>query len=234
MRSSGEPDEPGRRNLAKAAETRARILQAALTTFRERGFERATMREIAAAAGVAVGAAYYYFASKDALVLAFYEKAQEDMRPRLEAVLADEKLGTLKKRMRGIIGCKLEYFATNRALLGLLTAHNDPRHPLSPFSEQTRAIREAELDCFRRAIAGAKGKLPKSLAPWLPWLLWLYQMGLLLFWVHDASPGQRRTAVLFEKTLDMLVFAVRLARLPLLKPVHRLAAELVPIVFEEE
>ena len=46
------------------------------------------MREIAAAAGVAVGAAYYYFDSKDALVMAFYEQAQEDMTPSLDAILA--------------------------------------------------------------------------------------------------------------------------------------------------
>jgi AcrR family transcriptional regulator len=31
------------------------------------------MREIATSAGVATGAAYYYFDSKDAIVLAFYE-----------------------------------------------------------------------------------------------------------------------------------------------------------------
>jgi AcrR family transcriptional regulator len=46
---------------AKSEETRARILDAAIELFRARGFESATMREIAAAADVATGAAYYYF-----------------------------------------------------------------------------------------------------------------------------------------------------------------------------
>ena len=56
----------------KSEATRARILQAALAVFRESGFHAATMREIAASAGVALGAAYYYFDSKNAIVLAFY------------------------------------------------------------------------------------------------------------------------------------------------------------------
>ena len=47
--------------LRKSDETRSRILEAALSVFRERGFENATMREIAVEAGVATGAAYYYF-----------------------------------------------------------------------------------------------------------------------------------------------------------------------------
>ena len=36
--------------------------------FRERGFEQTTMRDIAGRAGVSLGAAYYYFASKEAIV----------------------------------------------------------------------------------------------------------------------------------------------------------------------
>jgi AcrR family transcriptional regulator len=36
--------------------------------FREQGFEQTTMRDVAARVGVSLGAAYYYFASKDAIV----------------------------------------------------------------------------------------------------------------------------------------------------------------------
>ena len=65
----------------KSEETRSRILEAALALFRKRGFEKATMREIAQESGVALGAAYYYFDSKDALVMGFYERAQRDLGP---------------------------------------------------------------------------------------------------------------------------------------------------------
>ena len=44
------------KSIKKSDETRARMLEAALTLFRDRGFESTTMRDIAQQAGVALGA----------------------------------------------------------------------------------------------------------------------------------------------------------------------------------
>ena len=76
-----------------AADTRGKILEAALELFRERGFDESTMREIAARAGVATGLAYYYFASKDAIVLAFYQRAKDDLAAKSDAAHGDKRLG---------------------------------------------------------------------------------------------------------------------------------------------
>jgi AcrR family transcriptional regulator len=221
-----------KRPTTKSEETRARILNAALTTFRERGFDRATMREIAEAAEVATGAAYYYFDSKEALVMAFYERAQQEMQADLESKLT--RCRTLESRLRTIITEKFEYFGPNRKLLGALSAHADPEHPLSPFSEETKSIRDSDMAFFEAAAAESGIKLPKDIQPYLPRLLWLYQMGLILFWVYDRSPQQRRTKALFEQTLKMLLLTLRLASIPLLRPMHRLAAELLKTVYEGE
>lgn len=215
----------------KSDQTRTRILDAALATFRERGFEQATMREIATSAEVAVGAAYYYFDSKDAIVLAFYEQAQAEMSPELTRILDESR--TLEARLRSLIGYKLQYFAPNRALLGALSAHADPTHPLSPFSPQTAAIRDADLQFFTRAVDDSRVRLPRNVAPYLPRLLWLYQMGLILFWVYDNSPDQGRTTILFDKTLRMLLVTLRLAGLPIFRPLHRLAAELLAVIYND-
>jgi AcrR family transcriptional regulator len=218
-------------SLKKSEETRERILEAALAIFRERGFERATMREIAASAEVAVGGAYYYFESKEAIVMAFYGRAQEAMRVELERRLDDCE--SLEERLRTIIGYKLVYFAPNRKLLGALTAHTDPEHPLSPFSAETAAIREQDIHFFERAVMESRVKLPASVAPYLPRLLWMYQMGLILFWVYDRSPGQERTTLLFDKTLKMLLLTLKLAGLPFLRPMHRLAGELLEVIYDD-
>jgi AcrR family transcriptional regulator len=217
------------RQTLKSEETRQRILASALRVFRERGFDAATMREVAAAAGVAVGAAYYYFASKDAIVMAFYQQAQDEMAPALDAIL--EKSRTLDQRLRGIICQKFEYFAPYRALVGTLSAHSDPAHPLSPFSEATAAIRERDISFFARAVSESKLRLPPTILPYLPRLLWLYQMGLMLFWVYDRSPRQARTELLFDKTLRMMMLAIGLARVPLLKPLYRPAGELLKAIY---
>jgi len=218
-----------RQATLKSEETRQRILAAALSIFRERGFDAATMREIAAAAGVAVGAAYYYFDSKDAIVMAFYQQAQDEMTPALDAMLKRSR--TLEQRLRGIIGQKFEYFAPYRALVGTLSAHIDPAHSLSPFSKATASIREHDIAFFDRAVSESNLRLPPSILPYLPRLLWLYQMGLMLFWVYDRSPRQARTELLFSKTLRMMMFAIGLARLPLLKPLFRPAAELLKAIY---
>lgn len=215
--------------LKKSEETRKRILEAALVTFRERGFEGATMREIASHAGVAVGGAYYYFESKDAIVMAFYERAQAEMQPALESLM--EKSRTLEQRLRGIITEKLTYFGENRALLGALSSHADPKHPLSPFSANTSAIRDADVSVFERAVVDSGVVLPRNIHPYLPRLLWLYQMGILLFWVYDESAGQQRTHTLFDKTLKMLLVTLKIAKIPLLRPLHKLAAELLEVVY---
>jgi len=218
--------------IKKSEETRTRILEAALAVFGERGFERATMREIATAAGVAVGAAYYYFESKDAIVMAFYERSQTEMRARIEASLDQSK--TLEERLRTIISTKFECFGPNRKLLSALSAHSDPEHPLSPFSRETAAIREQDIGFFESAVANSKVKLPSNIKPYLPRLLWMYQMGLILFWVYDRSDGHKRTMLLYDKTLKMILVTLRLAGLPLLQPLHRLAAELLEVVYAKD
>ncbi|HEV2488038.1 MAG TPA: TetR/AcrR family transcriptional regulator [Terracidiphilus sp.] len=215
----------------KSEATRSRILAAALSIFRERGFDAATMREIAAAAGMSLGAAYYYFDSKDALVMAFYVQAQQEMAKDLERILTDS--GTLEQRLRGLIGQKLAYFGPNRALMGALSAHIDPNHPLSPFSAATAPIRDRDIAFFQRAVIDSKVKLPPSILPYLPRLLWLYQMGLMLFWVYDRSPKQAHTGLLFDKTLSMMLLVLKLAGIPLLKPLYRPARELLKTIYGE-
>ncbi len=210
---------------SKGDDTRARIFTAAIDLFRRQGFDETTMREIAAAAGVAIGAAYYYFDSKDSIVLAFYDQSQQEMEPILEAALANGK--DLLERLESLLRLKLQYFEPNRRLLGALSGYTDPEQPLSPFSERTRAIREKDIAFFERALTGSRVKLAADLAPHLPRLLWLYQMGLILFWIYDRSPGQKRTEALLEKSLRIVVRMIRLASFPLMQPVRKMIVDLV-------
>lgn len=223
-------DRPASKGPAKSEETRSRILDAAVELFAKNGFGETTMREIAAHAGVATGAAYYYFASKDAIVLAFYDRARDRMAPEVEEVLAGPR--DLAKRLRAIIEIKLNHFAPNRRLLGALAAHTDPEHPLSPFSGETREIRERDIESFHRALDGSRVRLPPDLETHLPRLLWLYQMGIILFWIYDRSPEQRRTKLLLEKSIAIAVRLIRLSAFPLLRPVRRSVTDLIATITE--
>jgi AcrR family transcriptional regulator len=65
------------RRRAKPAPAPERILSAALSAFAERGFEGATTREIAAAAGVPHGLITYHYESKQALWEAAVDRSAE-------------------------------------------------------------------------------------------------------------------------------------------------------------
>ncbi len=218
------------KSKVKSDATRGRILDAALQLFRDQGFEATTMREIAQSAGVATGAAYYYFDSKDAIVLAFYDQAQKDMTARLEDLLAASR--DLAERLRGILQVKLAYFEPSRRFLGALSVHTDPNHPLSPFSAQTREIREKDMQFFARAVDGSRVRVPDDLRAYLPRLLWMYQMGVILFWINDRSAGQKKTQALIGKSLEVVVRLIKLASLPLTKPLRRMVIDLVDTVTE--
>src|SRR5579859_1565577 len=135
------------RSTGKGEATRTRILDVALDLFRRQGFERTTMRAIATEVGLSLGAAYYYFESKEALVMAFYERASLEIWPRIDSVLQPGM--DLEQRLTAIIEAKLEYFLPNRAFLGALFRHAaDPQNALSPFSAETRHIRERDQHYF--------------------------------------------------------------------------------------
>jgi AcrR family transcriptional regulator len=221
-----------RRQTSKAEETRNRILDAALRLFRERGFEQTTMRDVASEAGVATGAAYYYYRSKEELVMAFYVRTDEEGRAAFQKVIDGTK--DLKKRIRGIIDVKFAQFTEHRALLSaLLKAGVDPRAPLSPFGAESKEVRERNIAWYARALDGSNVSVPKDLAADLPQLLWLYHMGLIYFWVIDESPGQRRTHRLLDATLDLVVQLLRVSALPLMGPLRKKALKVLRAVDEE-
>ncbi|SRR5579859_5535141 len=217
------------RNTPRAEDTRRKIYDSALQLFREKGFEQTTMRDIAQEAGVALGAAYYYFSSKEAIVLAFYSEMQEGSH---EAVLQSmQEHKKMKDRVRCVLQKRFELLEPNRKFCDALFRHApDSQDPLSPFSQETRAIREAAIEHLRLAVEGGDTKVPSDLQKRLPYLLWLYQMGLILFWIYDRSPGQRRTQQLLEKSLGLIVNLIRVSTLPLMKPLRKTVLELVETV----
>jgi AcrR family transcriptional regulator len=212
----------------KSEETGLRILNAALALFRQEGFDSATMRDIAQKSGVATGAAYYYYSSKDAIVMDFYQRSCAEMQPEIEVALEHAK--GLEARLRELIRVKLVYFAPNRGVLrALLRNGADPKHPLSPFSPQTKEIRDIDIAWFRRILIDCGVRIPRDLEPHLPSVLWFFQMGVILFWVIDESPQQNRTERLLELASKSVVTLIRFSALPLMRPLRKTALQLIEI-----
>lgn len=216
----------------KADETRGRILEAALSLFEEGGYEKATMRAIAERAGVAPSNAYYYFRSKEELVQAFYARTHVEHLAVVEPALAAER--TLKGRLLAVMRTKFETMEPYHPFAGtLFKSAADPDSPMNPFSPESAPVREESIAVFARALQGTRTKIPKDLAQELPGLLWTWHMSVVLYWIHDKSPGRRKTWKLTERTIDLIVKLIKLSGLPLMGPVRRSALKLVTELRED-
>ena len=195
--------------------TRELILETALDLFRNSGFESATMRDIATAADVATGAAYYYFPSKEAIVSAYYDQVQ-----RIHAERAreqwKEKPG-LRERLGIAFHSKLEILKDDRRFLGALFRYTgEVEHPLSVFGKGTKDQRAQSMAILREAIGGTG--LTEEMQQLLPAALWLLHLGMILFSIYDESAEQRKTHKLVNGVLDLLTQAIELTSSAIVRP----------------
>jgi Tetracyclin repressor-like, C-terminal domain len=79
-------------------------------------------------------------------------------------------------------------------------------------------------------VDGSSLRVGGELAAVLPELLWLYQLGIVLYWVHDSSERAVRTRLLIEHTSAMVARLVRLSRLPVVRPLIRQTVELMALL----
>jgi AcrR family transcriptional regulator len=212
----------------KAERTRTAIIDAALRLFREQGYDATTMRAVASEAGVSVGNAYYYFASKEHLIQAFYDRAGEQHRTSARAAIAD--LDGLGERLATSMAVWLDTMDPYRAFAGSFFKNAaEPTSPLSPFSTASGPARQAAVGFMAEIIDGSNASVSADIAAELPKLLWLYSMGVVLFWVHDTSAGAAKSHLLVRRTAPLIEQAVAVAQLPFLQAV---LADLVSLVTE--
>ncbi|MBB4906885.1 TetR/AcrR family transcriptional regulator [Actinophytocola algeriensis] len=210
----------------KSEATRTLIVETALRLFQENGYDKTTMRAIAKEAGVSVGNAYYYFSSKEQLVQGFYDRITQLHDEACADVLTSEK--DFAKRLRAVLLAWLSVAAPYHEFgRQFFVNAADPDSPLSPFSTESSPARDAQIALFRRVLEGSTAKVDPDLRPELPELLWLYEMGVVLFWVHDRSPDCRRTRMLVDRTVPLLDRVIGLSRLRLLRPVTREIVQLI-------
>ncbi|MEU8416255.1 TetR/AcrR family transcriptional regulator [Amycolatopsis japonica] len=212
--------------MAKSEETRSLIVATALRLFAENGYDRTTMRAIAAEAGVSVGNAYYYFASKDQLIQGFYDEIAKAHLTDARRAIEGER--DFSARLKTVLLTWLDVAEPyHRFGTQFFVNAADPDSPLSPFSEESSPARDASVGLMRDVIADSDVKLDPDLRDDLPDLLWLYQMGVVLFWVHDRSAGQKRSRILVERTVPLIARLVGLSRLRVLRPVSREIVSLI-------
>ena len=211
--------------VPRREDTRARIVEAALRLFEERGYEKTTMRAVATEAGVSLGNAYYYFASKDHLVQGFYDRMQvqhaAETARRIDGVRDFARRLTLTEEAFVDVARPYHQFAGR-----FFAVAAEPTSPLNPFSPDSAPAREASVGIFSEVVTGSDVRGDARVVAELPELLWLAHMGMVLHWVHDRSTGQRRTLLLVRRTVPLVDRLVRLSRL---RPLRSVAHEVLDL-----
>jgi AcrR family transcriptional regulator len=141
-----------RRRRGPSASTparRAEIIRAASASFAEHGYERASLRDIAARANVTHAALLRHFTGKDELLLAALAQRDED-----DEELARRIMGSQVPAERVLSTVLSEEFAhpeQQRNWLAITVAATNPDHPAHDFFIQRRERMRAHLSSGRLA-----------------------------------------------------------------------------------
>lgn len=220
-------------SIREKTQTRELILDAAINLFRKGGYEACTMRAIADEAGVSLGSAYYYFASKEHLVLGFYQQLSLEQQARVPDICSRTRV--FKDRLKSLIRNNLATVENSRELFNDLFRYAaDSRSPLNPFSSESSLVRQRAIGMFAAVVEGSDLKVSNELVAELPGLLWVYYMGIVLYWLHDKSFAARKTNKLIELSSDLISKIISVLSLPMMGGILRSVVDLLKEFREDD
>jgi AcrR family transcriptional regulator len=215
----GSAQKPKKRQRPTRAQTRQRLLLAAGEVFAQRGYDRASLDDVAAAAGLTKGAVYSSFASKDDL---FYALMRERIDERLALVTEAVERQTTVSDMTRDAGSGLAQLMSSQRDWHLLFIEFWARAVRDPelhdeFARERRSVRGLVAQFLEARAAEAGVNLPAP-AEQLAVAVLALSNGIAI--EHLADP----------ETVDPSTFGVTLGLLldGLLTPAAPPAAERVP------
>jgi AcrR family transcriptional regulator len=204
-RKRGRP--PGRTAAGDA--TRARLFRAAIGLIGERGYDAATLRDVAKRAKVSPGLLYRYFPDKRSVVLALYDELSDAFAQHA----ARMPLGKWRDRFVHALELSFEVLGPHRVTLRALAPVLVGDVEDGVFAQKTAFSRERVQSAFERAVVEATDAPTPPLAHAIGRLLYLAHLGVILWWLLDRSPGRRATKALiglFRQILPSATLALRL------------------------
>ena len=179
------------------ARRRREIAATAVPVFLERGFLEATVREIAAAAGVGKSTLYDYFSSKEEILLFTLVEGIDDLTRQAREIFGDPI--PAPEKIRRLMEVHLAYMYKNRKLY-LQLSLEVPR-----LSQETQAriqaARHAYQDLLRDAVA--QGIEEGSLRDINPTMASKVLLGIMTPIIYTTRPTGAPTEMM-EQALDIL------------------------------
>ncbi len=199
------------RRARKKEEVRRRIGRAAVELFRERGYEAATVEEIAERADVAKGTVFNYFPRKEALLEVAGLAMLEDLRDRLGAVT--KWRGTARQQLRRLYMSLAEVAEHDPELArAILSEHMTQVHRPLEDDEVGESVREM----MRSVIATGqdRGEIRKDLdVEQVVQVLQAAHFVSLVVWLASGAPAAQLGREITAK-LDLIFEGVGAAVAP--------------------
>jgi AcrR family transcriptional regulator len=205
LRKRGRP--PGRTAEGEAA--RLRLYQTAISLIDGRGYEAATLREVAKRAGVSPGLLYRYFPSKRSVVLALYDELSD----KFAQQATEMPRGKWRDRFVYALELSLSVLEPHRVTLRALAPVMVGDAEEGVFARSTAFSRLRVQTAFQSAVVDATDAPKGPLAEAIGRLLYLLHLGVILWWLLDRSPRQRATSALvalFRQILPSAALALHL------------------------
>lgn len=209
----------------QAAQRREQLLDTAIGLFTERGYSATTMRDIATTADCSLGLTYRYFAAKEELVLALYDRLASQLQERAAQLPA----GSIADRFDWFLRTKLDLIEPHRAaFVGVAGVAIQPDSDASVLGPRSAAIRQRVATVVRQVVAGADDPPPsQSQIDHLTLLLYIVHFGVLLAWLFDRRAGRPATQALLGLLHEALNLVSSLLAFPIVAPMlARLATTL--------
>jgi len=215
------------KTIGKAQRTREHILETALELFARKGYAETTMRDIAGEADCSLGLAYRYFACKEEMVLALYERLTTE----LEEEVAALPPGPLAKRFVWAMEADLRRMTPHRETMGaLFTAGLAPESPVAVLGKGVAGLRDRVWRMYLLVSSGASDAPRRGQAEQMATLFYSAHLLVILFWLQDRSAGQEKTRELLAFAQEMLGRLRPVLGLPLVaRPLARLARIVAPM-----
>lgn len=194
----------------KGRSTKTLLLDTALTSFAELGYQRASMRAIAQRAGLSLSHAYYYFDSKEQIVAELLAQLRQEQFELCHPVLAEGN--TLESNIRhalettvNVLGPYRDFGPTFlKVLLGNQSGSDVPG-------------REIEFRMWQQVVDLSRPLPPLGIRRDLPRFLLLLSRMLFSLWAYDRSEQQSRSRRLMHNAAPVAAKFAVLSRLPVVR-----------------
>ena len=170
------------------------------------------MRDLAKEGELGLGALYYYFKSKEELVLVFYERINDQAREKFLPKL--EEFPNLSEAVRAFLNLKLELLKPHRDLLRVIIKEAvDPKSPLCPLNPESAQPLNTSVGIFESMVERYE-RLKSEEKQQRARVLWMAHMAVLGYWVHDRSDQFEATEEVIETAVSFLKMSQLLMKVP--------------------